>query len=115
MKTKPNQPKGKQPVRVKTTNAAASNASTSERLSYRDCFKIAECIGMSLGEYGGPNDDTRGLAFTIAGGRLLDATDAPKWLADMNGSPVEDIAIEALKRRLVRRDGRWNWNKNETT
>lgn len=84
----------------------------SKDITYGDCCRIAQAIGMSLGEYHGRDDDARGLAFTVGAGQLNNGKPAEPWIANMNGWPVEDIAIEALKRKAVKRVGRWNWNWN---
>lgn len=77
-------------------------------LTNGDCCRIARAIGMSLGEYEGRDDDSRGLAFTVCGGKTVDGREEP-WIARMNGWPVEDIAAEAIKRNAVKKTGRWCW------
>jgi hypothetical protein len=78
-------------------------------LSYGDCCRIAQAIGLSLGEYERRNNDSRGLAFTVGGGKLNNGQEAEPWIARMNGWTVEEIAQEALNRQTVERSGRWKW------
>jgi hypothetical protein len=81
----------------------------SAHLTYGDCCRIAQAIGLSLGEYDCRDDDSRELAFTIHDGQLNNGHETEPWIARMNGWPVEDIADEALRRKAVKRVGRWAW------
>jgi len=71
--------------------------------------RIARTLGLSMGEYHGRDDDARGLAFTVCGGKRTNGEPAPDWLASLNGCDAYEIAVEALKRKAVRRVGRWGW------
>jgi len=92
-----------------TVEMAHTSHLCSAHLTYGDCCRIAQAIGLSLGEYEGRDNDGRGLAFTICGGKLNNGHEAEPWIARMNGWPVEDIADEALRRKAVRKVGRWAW------
>ncbi len=77
--------------------------------SFGDCCRIARTLGMSMGEYQSRDDDSRGLAFTVCGGKLITGQPAPEWLARLNGCEVETIAREAIARGVVERSGRYAW------
>jgi hypothetical protein len=92
-----------------TVQMARTSHLCSAHLTYGDCCRIAQAIGLSLGEYEGRDNDGRGLAFTFCGGQLNNGHEAEPWIARMNGWPVKDIADEALRRKAVKKVGRWAW------
>ena len=49
-------------------------------LTYGECCRIAQAIGLSLGEYEGRDNDSRGLAFTVCGGKLINGHEAAPWI-----------------------------------
>ena len=74
-------------------------------------MRISEALGMLPGEKHNKEDDARGLGFTAGGGCLASGKKAEEWLARLNGSPFEDIAIEAIRRKAIIRVGRWGWKR----
>lgn len=82
-----------------------------KRLCFGDHVRIAQVLGLSMGEYWGIDDDCRNLAFTVCGGQLVWGGAAPEWLASMNGCRVQAIAEEAIRRGAVRPAGRWEWER----
>lgn len=82
---------------------------TRKRVTFGDFVRIAEALGLSMGEYWGRDDDFRNLAFTVCGGQLVWGESAPEWLVKLNGCCVDTIAKEALKRGAIRPVGRWGW------
>ena len=94
-----------------TTQANKSARALADRLNLGDCNRIAQALGLSLGYRHSRDDDSRGLAFTVCGGKLVNGEDAPEWLANMNGDCVKTISREALRRNAVKRTGRWTWGR----
>jgi hypothetical protein len=53
------------------------NSRLVEKLTVRQVRKIVRDIGMSISE--------DGLAFTVCGNQLVTGSDAPDWIAELNG------------------------------
>jgi hypothetical protein len=71
------------------TGAGTTPAVRMVERQYLDARTTVERLGMSIED---------GLGFTVAGGLLTDGASAPRWIQEMNGWSVDEIADAATKR-----------------
>jgi hypothetical protein len=57
-------------------------------IPYWKALKIVRAAGMSVED---------GLAFTVCGGQLVNGEDAPDYIKEVNGSPVDEAAAAIIE------------------
>lgn len=60
-------------------------------MSFKQAKAVTRRLGLSV---------SGGLGFTVRGGRLVDGSTAPDWIAKLNGCCVHEIAREAKRRGI---------------